>query len=203
MGRQFVLRYLFSQVYQSIVADLKREVINWDELAMLFEIVGNSKHSAKLTIYKARGGKLTLVSDLVSVENFVHSLYPSASMYKLTAPLTLAANMFVLRFVNESRTLETAAHFRMDRDYQIVYYGENGLDVLTIMDGLSKAFYQKKVIPITDSSRFIGMKSFSFSQLSQTENGLYTAIGALSTETREARDCDPSEKIGRVNARIE
>jgi hypothetical protein len=146
---------------------------------------------------------LSLINDIESVEAFVKSVHAASTTYKQTVPRTQTANMFVIRFQGDSRELETAAHYRIDREYQIVYFGADETDVLAKMDALSKALYQRKLIGIKDSLRYIRVESFSFSQPFKTENALYACIGVLSTEVREARDQATYTKIMQVNARFE
>lgn len=145
---------------------------------------------------------MALINDLVSVENFVKSVSPTSITEKQTVPLKPAANTFVIRFQNDSRELETAYHYRIDREYQIVYLGANPADVLTKMDALSKALYQTKLIPINGSMRYIHVESFSISQPFQTDNDLYAVIGVLATEIREARDQATYEKIAQVYTQL-
>ncbi|MGF9711625.1 hypothetical protein [Paenibacillus naphthalenovorans] len=144
---------------------------------------------------------MTLVNDLISVENFVKAKFPTAVTEKQTPPKKPVANTFVIRFQNDSRESETRFHYRTDREYQIVYFGADASDVLTKMDALSKALYQIQLIPINGSLRYIRIESFSFSQPFETDNKLFACIGVLSTQVREARDQQVYEKIMHVYTR--
>lgn len=144
---------------------------------------------------------MAIVNDLISVENFVKGAFPSAKTEKQTVPKHPSADTFVIRFQNDSRELETAGHYRIDREYQIVYIGASAPGVLSKMDALSKTLYQRKVIPINGSLRYIRVESFSFSQPFTTDNDLTACIGVLATEIREARDEPTYEKIMHVYER--
>lgn len=146
---------------------------------------------------------MTLVTELESVEDFIKSCHPTSVTEKQTVPLKPSDNTFVVRFLNDERESETGYHYRIDREYQVVHIGETAEDVLTRMDVLSTALYQRQLIPLQDSSRFICVESFSFSQPFQTENKKFACIGVLSTEIREARVQDQYEKIMNVHARFE
>jgi hypothetical protein len=145
---------------------------------------------------------VTLVNDIVSVENFVKSVNPTALTFKQTPPKEPVPNTFVIRFQSESRESETALHWRTEREYQIIYFGADAADVLTKMDALSKALYQTLLIPIDGSLRYIRVESFSLSQPFLTDNKLFACIGVLSTTIREARDQATYEKIMHVNTRF-
>lgn len=144
---------------------------------------------------------MTLVNDLVSIENFVKTVHPTAHTEKQTVPLLPVANTFVIRFQDERRESETAYHYRIDREYQIVYLGANAPDVLTKIDVLGRAIYQARVLPISGSLRYLSVESFSFGQPFQTDNNLHAGIAVLTTEVREARDQPTYQKIMNVHTR--
>lgn len=146
--------------------------------------------------------RLTLVNDLVSVESFVKATFPTARTEKQTPPKKPSANLFVIRFLNDGRESETAAHFRIDREFQLIYYGSKSEDALTKMDALSKALYQRQVIPINGTLRYLRVKSFAYSQPFETENDLYACVGILAIERREARDTETYAKIMNVHTTI-
>lgn len=146
---------------------------------------------------------MALVNDLLSIEDFVKAQFPTAHTEKQTVPLKPAPNTFVIRYLGESREVETAAHYRIDREYDVVYLGATAADVLTQMDALGRALYQTKLIPIKDSLRYIRVESFSTSQPFETENDLFACIAVLQTEIREARDQAEYDLIQHVYARQE
>lgn len=147
---------------------------------------------------------MSLITDITSIEDFVKSAFPSAATYKQDVPRKPAPNTFVIRFLSDSRELETTKTYRIDREYQVIYIGTDAPDVLTQMDSLSKALYQTKLIPLNDDSlRYIRVESFSISQPFREETAdLYACIGVLSTEIREARDQATYDKIMHVYSRI-
>jgi hypothetical protein len=98
---------------------------------------------------------------LESVEDFVKTVHPTALTEKQNVPRKPPANLFVVRFQNDDRTSETGYHYRIDREYQIVYFGADEADVLTKMDSLSTALYQRQLIPINGSLRNLCVESCS------------------------------------------
>lgn len=144
---------------------------------------------------------MTLINDIISVENFVKAKFPTALTEKQTPPKQPPPGLFVIRLQNDRRESETRLHFRTDRDYQIVYYAKTAPDVLAKMDALSTALYQTQLIPISGSLRYIRVESFTFSQPFLTQNDLYAGIGVLSTQVRQARDQQAYDKIQHVYAR--
>jgi hypothetical protein len=145
---------------------------------------------------------VTLINDIVSVEAFVKARFTTSTTVKQTVPLKPAANTFVIRLQSSSSESETAYHFRNDREYQIVYYGDTALDVLTKLDTLTTALEQTRVIPINGSLRYIRVGAISVSMPFKTDNDLYAAILVVSTEVRQARTQEAYAKMAQVNAKI-
>ncbi|MEV5028503.1 hypothetical protein [Paenibacillus sp. LPE1-1-1.1] len=142
-----------------------------------------------------------VVNELQSVETFIRGLYPSTT-YKQTVPKKPAADTFVIRLLTDGRANETHTSIRVERTYQIVYYGSAPSDVLTKMDTLSRAIYQTEQIPINASARFIRVGAFSYSAPFQTEGDLYACIGVMETHVREERTQVASPLIGEVRTEI-
>ncbi|OME86922.1 hypothetical protein BK120_08340 [Paenibacillus sp. FSL A5-0031] len=142
-----------------------------------------------------------VVNELQSVEAFVRGLFPSTT-YKQTVPKNPVADTFVIRLLTDGRANETHTSIRVDRTYQIVYYGATPADVLTKMDTLSRAIYQTERIPINASSRFIRVGAFSFSAPFQTDGDLYACIGVMETQVREERTQVAAPLIGEVSTII-
>lgn len=146
---------------------------------------------------------MTVVNDLISVENFVKARYPApAHTYKQVPPKRPDPKTFTVRLLDDGRVTETGYHTRVDRAYQIVYIDTGPAEVLTVMDDLSRVFMDGTVIPINASARFIRVGAFSFSAPFQTENDQYAVIGVMRTEIREARTQDNSPLIGEIHLRI-
>lgn len=146
---------------------------------------------------------MSAVNDLISVEEFVRGVSPTSATEKQTVPKKPTANLFVIRQQDERRTSETRFHFRIDREYQLVYYGTDAADTLAKMDALSTALYKTELIPIKDSLRYLRVESFSISAPFRTDNELDAIIAVLAVTVREARDQETYDKIARVYTRFQ
>jgi hypothetical protein len=59
------------------------------------------------------------------------------------------------------------------------------------------------MIPLTDGSlRYIRINSFGFGIPVQTESGLFSIVGVMPTELRQARDQETYQKIMQINTRL-
>lgn len=144
-----------------------------------------------------------VITNLESVDSFVMSVHPDSQTYLQNLPESYGPNTFLIRFLGDSRETETLAHYRKDIEYDVVYIGSDAPDVLTKMDQLSGELYQRQLIPIKDSLRYLRIESFSISTPFLTDNDLVAAIGILSVSERKARDQATYDKIMNVHTRFE
>ncbi|WP_114494891.1 phage tail terminator family protein [Fontibacillus phaseoli] len=135
---------------------------------------------------------MALIDDIVAIESFIKAQFPDATTTKQTVPTAPTHNSFVIRFLNDDRETETRYHFRIDREYQIVYFASKAEQVLPKMDALARAFYEADVIGR------VRVESFAFSQPAKTESGMYVSIGILETSAREARTQTQYPKMNKV-----
>jgi hypothetical protein len=145
----------------------------------------------------------SIVTDIESIEQYVTSLFPAATIYLQYVPAQPTVNSLSIRFQGASTETETAYHMARHREYQLVYFGTSNVDVLTKMDVLDRKLNNDLLIPIKDSLRYMRIESFSLSQPFVTESGINAMIGVLAVTVREARDQQQYEKIMNVYARHE
>lgn len=138
---------------------------------------------------------MSVVDDMVTIEAYIKSLFPSAVTGKQDVPLQPPANSFYVRALSDDRVTETRYHFRIDRAYQIVHVAQRPDTVLANMDALGSAVYQTELIG------HIRINDFSLSTPAKTENGLFVIIGILDTSVREARIQKTYPKINNVGIR--
>ena len=143
---------------------------------------------------------MTIFNDLESVEEWIKLIFPSVQTHLQIAPTTLSAGIMVIGLQNDNRTNETPFSFRVERVYQLTYYGASLEEMLTTMDSLSQASYQTLNIPIQSSLRHMRVKSFSISQPALQDGGLYGCTAVMATEVREAREQEAVQKIAAVHA---
>lgn len=135
---------------------------------------------------------MALIEDIVALESFIKAHFPDATTTKQTVPAAPVHNSFVIRFLNDDRETETRYHYRIDREYQIIYFASKAEQVLPKMDTLARMLYE------TDAIGRMRVESFAFSQPAKTENGIYVSIGILETSVREARTQAQYPKINKV-----
>lgn len=145
---------------------------------------------------------MTLISDIVSIDAYIAQKFPTAATFRQTAPLKAAPNTFAIRFQNNVSATETATSWRIEREYQVVYYGgAKAVDTLAVMDALSTALYSDKVIAK------IRVESFAYSQpFKAADSDNYVCIGILRAVTREMRsmtEYEATDKILHVNVRYQ
>lgn len=154
-------------------------------------------------ILTPKGATTDIVNEMVSIGDFIKEKFPGVHIYFQNIPKNPTPNTFVVRFQNDSRSLETGFGIIAQREYQLICFEERAPDILTKMDGLSrKLLYKRTVIPIKDSLRYIRIAGFGFGQIFTTEqNNIEACIGVLQTEVREARDQETFNKVMNVYAR--
>jgi hypothetical protein len=126
---------------------------------------------------------VSIVSEITAIETYINNLFPDSSTGKQIIPKNPPVDSFYVRFLSDDRETETRYHFRITREYQIVYYAKWPEDVLPKMDALSATIYQTETI-----APGIRVDSFGFSQPVKMDSGdIYASIGILSVSVREAR----------------
>lgn len=143
-----------------------------------------------------------VITTIESVESFVQSVHPDSLIYLQNLPRAYGPDTFLIRFLGESRQTETLAHYRKDIDIEIIYVGASAPDALTKLDRVSDELYQRQLVPIKDSLRYLRVESFSLSQPFQTDNDLFAMIGILTVNERQARDQETYDKIMQVHTRF-
>lgn len=111
-------------------------------------------------------------------------------------PAKYTAGDLSIRYQGGTTTSETAYHYRLDREYQFVYFGTSELDCIRKATVLQRRFNNTHVIPLLGTDRFIRISTFSTSQPFKTEGGeVFAIIGVLQAVVREARDFEQSGKM--------
>lgn len=141
--------------------------------------------------------------EVESLRDFVAdpTLYTRIWMQYLPAKYT--AGELSIRFIGDDTASETGYHYRLDREYQFVYFGASELDCIRKASALERKLNSTHVIPLKGSSRFIRNGLFALSQPFKAEGGeVYGIIGVLQAEMREARQFAAVDKIGAIDAEI-
>ena len=152
-----------------------------------------------------------IVNEMVSIADFIGELYEENTVLLQNVPENPQSGTFLIQFQNDNRERISALAISGNREYRVIYFGDQAPDVLKKMDGLSRLFlYGRRVIPIKDeeneegSLRYIRVMDFSFGEIFKTvqNEDVEACIGVLQTQTKEARDVETYEKIMEVYTRF-
>lgn len=143
---------------------------------------------------------MTLINELNSIYDYLHDMYPTATIVRQDVPASPVADTFVIVSQYTDIKTETGASFLNDREFQLIYYGASSATVFARFDELTtKVKNGQFVIPLRGSSRYIRVKGFSYGSVFATQAGtLKYAIAVMQTETRDARELPTYETIQAV-----
>lgn len=147
----------------------------------------------------------SILSELDAIVAHITPLHEGATYVQQNIPEEPTPNTFSVRFLRDSRSMETNLRMKIQREYQIVYFGTDIADVLTRMEAVSrKALNDNMMIPLQDGSlRYIRVESFSLSAPLTTESEVDAMIGILVGEVRECRTQEAFEKIKHMYLRVQ
>jgi len=147
---------------------------------------------------------MSVVNELNSIYEYLKALFPTATIERQDVPSTPTPNTFVVRTQdNESRS-ETSLTQINAREFQLIYFGNSSVDVLTKADEFGDSLKNnRRVIPIKESLRYIRVKAFNFGTPFKTASNINGIIGVIQTETREARDLPIEQKITSVSPTVQ
>ena len=126
-------------------------------------------------------------NEVQSIRDYVGPVLAGVKFHLQSMPTTYAANELSIRFAGSSTASETGYHYRLDRIYQLVYFGASELDCLAKMQTLEQKFNNDQLIPLKGSERHMRLEPFSISAPFKTESNIYAIIGMLNASLREAR----------------
>lgn len=147
---------------------------------------------------------MSLLVELDSVASDLLIEFPDAAI-KYEIPKEPQMNTFIIRAQTNDFSTESRFTFRIERDYQIIFYSADPQIALEKMDQLARRCMKgETLIPLIDNSlRYIRINSFGYSLPQRTESGeLFAVIGMMPSELRQARDQAAFAKIMSVSARI-
>jgi len=127
-------------------------------------------------------------TEIQSIRDFVAPELPGATFKLQNMPDKYKKNELSIKLGPSRSETETAFHYRLDRTYQIVYFGASELDCLTKMQAVERKLNDKQMIPLGSTARYMRIGSFSLSESFKTQTtGVYAVIGMLEAEIRETR----------------
>lgn len=144
-----------------------------------------------------------IATEVESLRDYVADPSAYSRIWMQHLPLKYTAGELSIRYMGDTSESETGYHYRLDRQYQFVYFGATELDCIRKVSALQRKLNSTHVIPLKDSSRYLRNGSFSMSQPFKTEGGeVYAIIGVLQAEMREAREFVQAPKMHEINVGI-
>lgn len=142
---------------------------------------------------------INVKNEIESIKEYLLNTLPKDIKYNLqNMPKEYSPNGISIRFVKGTSESETKNHYRLDRLFQLVYFGKSEIDCLTQMSLLEEKFNNEFTIPLKGETRKLTIGSFSSSEPFKTESGVYAIIGMLETHIRVARRLIKVPKINEV-----
>lgn len=136
-----------------------------------------------------------IVKEIDSLAEYVKNLN-FARIHKQAIPSKYKHNELSIRFIDGESTSETGYHYRLDREYQFVYFGESEKSCIEIASKLERKFNDVEVLRLLDSTRHLRIGSFSMSPTFRTENKeVFAFIGVLKANVRQARTFEEAPKM--------
>lgn len=136
-------------------------------------------------------------NEIDSISDYISQKLQNVKCIKKT-PKEYKASEMLVRFQSSKPETETNFHYRLDRTYQLVYFGKNESDCITQFSGLEQEFNNDMLIPLRGAdvrTRYISIGSFSLSRPFETENGTFAIMGYLEAGLRESRPQKQYEKM--------
>jgi hypothetical protein len=146
---------------------------------------------------------MDLTLELDSVASDLLKEFPEVAV-RYDVPIEPQAGTFVIRSQHSDLSVESRYTFRIERDYQLIYYSADPQDAIEIMNRYARRCLKgNTLIPILDDSlRYIRINSFGYGLPVKTEMGLYMVMAMMPTELRQARDQETYQKIMKVQFTI-
>ncbi|MEH6941681.1 hypothetical protein [Bacillus sp. JJ722] len=140
-----------------------------------------------------------ITNEITSIRDFVAPHITGVKFHLQNMPEAYKAGELAIDFATGKGVSETGVSYRLDRTFQIVYFGTSGADCLRKMAPLEQQFNHAQMIHIKGTTRYLRIGSFSLSQSFKTETtGVHAIIGMLEVNLRELRPQPDSEKIENV-----
>jgi hypothetical protein len=142
-----------------------------------------------------------ITNELQSLKSFVQTEISDLNIM-FYAPKEPAAGDLAIQPLGTANDTETNYHFRIDREYQFVYYADDTFAVLEAMEKFESLFGNALAIPLLNSDRHLKEIGYSMSRPFETESGKFAFIGVLTGAIRQARPQQQFEKIQNVDASV-
>lgn len=146
------------------------------------------------------------MADIIDEINTIGDLLTNVGVtrfYKQDLPKTYVANTLGIRWYGDVSESESGYHYRIERIYQVIYFGKSEVDCLQKIPKIQAPINQHIKAKLRESDGYITLGSLSFTKPFKTEtDGVYAVAGVLPVSVRVAREFAPVPKIGNVTAEI-
>ncbi|MDQ0174379.1 hypothetical protein [Bacillus chungangensis] len=137
-----------------------------------------------------------ITDEIEAIGAIISGTLPDATIKYQHLPEKPTLGLAVIQYVESSNTTETAYHYRIDRTFRLLYYGQSEVDCLRKFELIEEVFGNTLQFKTTDYR--VIPKSFGASQPFKTEGGAFCMLATLQVELRQARPQEKYEKIGVV-----
>lgn len=139
-----------------------------------------------------------IVAELTAIGQTIQAALPSVVLKYQHVPEQPTAGVLVVRLADDSVTTETSYHYRIDRSYQLVYFGTSETDCLRQMEAIKLAVNDNLKIPYNDTD-YITISGFGASQPSKSDSGAFFVLAIVRGTVRQARTQPNATKISDVS----
>ncbi|MGN7387725.1 hypothetical protein [Sporosarcina sp. SAFN-015] len=141
-----------------------------------------------------------ITDEIMALRNFVADI-GFAYINLAHLPAEYVAGELAIRFMGDTAASETGYHFRLDRDYQFVYFDTSERACLAKASAIQRRMRSAHKINVGNAteSGYLTLGSFSLSQPFKAEGAeVYGIIGMLQATAREARKFEAVPKMGGI-----
>ncbi|AZU61072.1 hypothetical protein [Neobacillus mesonae] len=146
---------------------------------------------------------MTIEKEIESIYEFIKPVFPSAYAHFQKVPTEPVADELSIRYLLGGSETETSYHYRLDHDYQIIYFAEKEVDCISKLSELEQLINSAIRIPLIGTDRYMSVERFGATQPFRMESGVTSVICVLTVQVRQARPQATDSKINNVNARFE
>lgn len=135
--------------------------------------------------------------DILALRTLIASHLPATTRYHLQdVPESPVAGSLAIRLTNQTSAEFTGAATRIERIYQLIYFGKTNIDVIDTADTIRRLVSKQTKLAVGSDYSTLG--SLGLSQPFKTESGLDAAIFVLPMTFVEHREVDDVPKMDEI-----
>jgi len=141
-----------------------------------------------------------LIEEINAISDVIKADFPTQKINKENVPEKPVKGEFCVRVQRLNSGVDTSASYVLNREYQLIYFGLNNIDILTKIEALTDRFNNIIKIPV-QGARHLTVESLSFSQPFKTADKLDAVMGVLVVTTRKNKPTEVAPLIENVEIR--